>query len=50
MEAVVGAVFAVALVFWKIANAPITTLVLLVYVSNRLYRVEQKFQKKKDRD
>ncbi len=45
-----SAVFAVVAIFWKILNAPITTLILLVYVSNRVYRIEQKFQKKKDRD
>lgn len=41
MENIVSAIFAVVAIFWKILNAPITTLVLLVYVSNRLYRVER---------
>lgn len=46
MESAVSAVFAVVAIFWKILNAPITTLVLLVYVSNRLYRVEQTLKAK----
>lgn len=45
MENVVSALFAIVAVFWKILNAPITTLILLVYVSNRLYRVEQMLKK-----